>query len=302
MRITPPPSRSSPDGRAAETIRFDQRKYGLPLRVDACEIGDIPRFITAPRAHRLQFHEIALITGGAGSLELDGVDVDVAPGRVLLTGPGEIRRWRLRPGHRDRLSGWLVFFESDFVDGLFGDSGFTESLPLAAAPAAQRSLQLASRSFDGAVEIAAAMRDELRDIRPDSEHALRAETYRLLIALQRLSGARAAPADRARVLAKRFSALVATGLVDATSVGDCARRLGVTPRHLNHCLRRATGRTASETIQARQLLEARRLLLHSELSVGDIAEPLNFRDTSYFVRFFKRRAGTTPRRFRLRAG
>lgn len=300
MRATPPSSHRSVDCRAAATIAFDRQKYGLPLQVDACAIDDIPAFITAPRAHRLQFHEIALITAGAGSLELDGVAVDVAPGRMLLTAPGEIRRWQLRP--ESRLAGLLVFFESDFINGFFGDAAFLESLPLMTAPAAQRSLRLAPRPFDDVAGIAASMRDELREVRADSSHALRAQTYRLLVALQRASGLRAPPADRARAVARRFCGLVEREFLDAGAVSDYARRLGVTTRHLNHCVRRATGRTASETIQARQLLEARRLLLHSELSIGDIAERLNFSDTSYFVRFFKRRVGTTPRRFRVRAG
>ena len=44
-------------------IRFDRRKYGAELQVDACAIGDIPGFITAPtQPHRLAFYEIALIT------------------------------------------------------------------------------------------------------------------------------------------------------------------------------------------------------------------------------------------------
>ena len=298
---TPSPSTVSAGRPAAETIRFDRQKYGVPLLVDACAIDDIPGFITAPRAHRLQFHEIALITGGAGSLELDGVSIDVGAGRALLTGPGEIRRWRLRPAEEARLSGLLVFFEADFINGFFGDPGFLEGLPLLAAPAEWRSLHIGARPFDEIAGIASSMRDELRDVRPDSSHALRAQTYRLLIALQRLSGLLAQPADRARALARRFANLVDAGFREPDSVSDYARRLGVTTRHLNHCVRRATGRTASESIQARQLLEAQRLLLHSELSVGDIAERLNFSDTSYFVRFFKRHVGTTPRRFRIRA-
>ena len=64
----------------------------------------------------------------------------------------------------------------------------------------------------------------------------------------------------------------------------------------------ACGRTASEAIHARRMLEARRLLLHTGLGVGAIAERLNFSDASYFVRFFKRHAGATPREFRVHAG
>jgi AraC-like DNA-binding protein len=43
-------------------------------------------------------------------------------------------------------------------------------------------------------------------------------------------------------------------------------------------------------------------LLHTELPVAEIADRLGFSDASYFVRFFKRLAGTTPRAFRARRG
>lgn len=286
----------------APTIRFDRRKYGDELLVDACTIGDIPGFITGPaRPHRLAFYEIALITSGEGHLDLDGVALPVARGRALLTEPGETRRWRLAPDAAGGLDGLLVFFEADFFNAFFGDRRFVENLPLVAAAAEQRSLAAPARAFDELVTLAGDMRDELRCVRDDSSHALRAQAYRMLVSLQRLGGDLAAsPADAARALARRFAALVDERFALAEGVGGYADRLHVTPRHLNQCVQATLGRTASQTIHARQMLEARRLLLHTDLGVGAIAERLNFSDASYFVRFFKRHAGTTPLAFRRR--
>jgi len=48
-------------------IRFDRRKCRVELMMDARAIADIPGFITGrTRPHRLAFHEIALVTAGAG--------------------------------------------------------------------------------------------------------------------------------------------------------------------------------------------------------------------------------------------
>lgn len=286
----------------APTIRFDRRKYGDELLVDACAISDIPDFITGPaRPHRLAFYEIALVTSGEGQLELDGVALPVARGRALLTEPGETRRWHLAPDTPGRLDGLLVFFEAEFFNAFFGDTRFLENLPLVAAAAQQRSLAAPARTFDELVDLAGDMRDELRCVRDDSSHALRAQAYRLLVSLQRLGGDLAAsPADASRALARRFTALVDERFTLAQGVGEYAELLHVTPRHLNQCVQATVGRTASETIHARQMLEARRLLLHTTLGVGAIAERLNFSDASYFVRFFKRHAGATPLAFRRR--
>ena len=48
----------------------------------------------------------------------------------------------------------------------------------------------------------------------------------------------------------------------------------------------------------RLLLESKRLLYFSSLSVKEIAYTLGFEDASYFVRFFKHLTGTTPLQLR----
>lgn len=283
------------------TIRFDRTKYGRRLLADACQIRSLPRFITAPVAHRLQFYEIALLADGDGCLELDGSTVTIGRRRLLLTRPGEIRRWRL--GTPRRLDGWLAFFEGDFINEFFADSRFLDTLPVVAAPAMQRSVALDQADFDNVADMIGAMGDELNCVRADTSHALRAQMYRLLIAVQRLMTPRADPlADRSRALARRFRDLVEDGFASSTRVSHYAARLHVTPRHLNFCVQAATGRSASDVLAERLFLECRRLLLHSELSMREIADSLNFTDPSYFTRFFKRHAGATPTRFRVAHG
>jgi AraC family transcriptional activator of pobA len=53
-------------------------------------------------------------------------------------------------------------------------------------------------------------------------------------------------------------------------------------------------------VHARQLLEAKRQLLYTNMSVSEIAYALGFEDSAYFTRFFTQRAGCSPRNFRMR--
>ena len=52
----------------------------------------------------------------------------------------------------------------------------------------------------------------------------------------------------------------------------------------------------------RALLEARRLLLYSQMSVADIAYAVGFEDAAYFSRFFARHVGQPPRAYRAGRG
>jgi AraC family transcriptional regulator, transcriptional activator of pobA len=282
------------------SIAFDRRKYGAHLLADACEVASLPHFIKTPRPHRLAFYEIALITSGHGALALDGVAVEVAPYRLCLTEPGEIRSWRL---HRHELGGLLAFFEADLFDEVFADPCFLDKLPIVAAAPAARSIALDKRRFEALADLVGSIVDELRAPDADTTHLLRAQTYQLLVAIQRASGVRAVPPEtRAAQLARRFARLLAERCRFDEPVSAHADRLGVSVRHLNACVRRSTGRTAAETARASVHLQARRLLLQSDRSVTAIAETLGFEDVPYFVRFFKRHAGLTPGRFRAAHG
>ena len=292
-----------------ESIVFDRRKYGTELLVDACEIGAIPGFIKTPRPHRLGFYEVALISEGSGVLDLDDAAADVAPRKILLTAPGEVRRWRLaRPG----LEGLLVFFEAELAESLMGAAGADAGLAVLDVAARERSFATSRRAFDKLLDLAGGMRDELGRLRADSGHALRADTYRLLVDLQRAaapaSGAAAGPSGapaasvRARALAARFDALIEERFRVDQRLASYAERLGVGTRHLGGVVRQVTGQSPAERIRRRQFVEARRLLLDSPLSIGAIAESLNFADASYFTRFFRRHAGVTPLHFRDRSG
>ncbi|MFI5156935.1 MAG: AraC family transcriptional regulator [Chitinophagales bacterium] len=82
-------------------------------------------------------------------------------------------------------------------------------------------------------------------------------------------------------------------------VKDYARRLHVSPGHLNSLAKENTGQKAIELIQGKKLIEAKRLLLYSDLSAKEIAYETGFDDSAYFNRFFKKWNGNTPQQFRL---
>jgi AraC family transcriptional activator of pobA len=59
-----------------------------------------------------------------------------------------------------------------------------------------------------------------------------------------------------------------------------------------------TGMTASEMVQERLVVEAKRILTHVEASIADIANALGFTDSAYFTRLFKKCTGQTTKQFK----
>jgi AraC family transcriptional activator of pobA len=85
-------------------------------------------------------------------------------------------------------------------------------------------------------------------------------------------------------------------------IGVQAAALGVSATSLRLACANVAGRSPSAILDDRALLEARRLLLYSNLTIAQIGYAIGFEDPAYFSRFFTRQAGQPPRRYRERGG
>jgi len=75
--------------------------------------------------------------------------------------------------------------------------------------------------------------------------------------------------------------------------------LRISASKLNSCTTYFSHRTASELINERIILEAKRLLYElCRTSIKEIAYELGFEDNSNFVKHFKRHTGMTPTEYR----
>lgn len=78
------------------------------------------------------------------------------------------------------------------------------------------------------------------------------------------------------------------------SANDFAHQLSVHVNHLNRSIKEVTGRTTSEHISERIIKEAHALLIHTDMTVSEIAFGLGFEHPSYFNNFFKKNTGVPP--------
>lgn len=76
-----------------------------------------------------------------------------------------------------------------------------------------------------------------------------------------------------------------------------AGKLGISSKRLNQILKEKLGKTGMQLIHDRLILEAKRNIIHSEITIKEIAYELGFSDRPYFSRFFKKQTGQTPEEF-----
>jgi AraC family transcriptional activator of pobA len=80
-----------------------------------------------------------------------------------------------------------------------------------------------------------------------------------------------------------------------------AAKLGLSSKRLNQILKDKLDKTGMQLIHDRIILEAKRLIIHSERTIKEIAYQLGFSDRPYFSRFFKKQTGQTPDEFQKQA-
>ncbi|MNR56995.1 HTH-type transcriptional activator Btr [compost metagenome] len=74
--------------------------------------------------------------------------------------------------------------------------------------------------------------------------------------------------------------------------------LFLTPKNLSKKIGLLSKDTPNDIIKNRIILESKRLLAHTTITVKEIAYSLNYQDDAYFVRFFTKNAGISPLSFR----
>lgn len=249
-----------------------------PARGGAPELG----------AHRLNFHELVLVAEGHAEHEVDFVSHPCSPGTLLWVRPGQVQRHFVPK----ELDAWIVWFTPDFPPPL------PDSDRLLSAPFAPVRHQLDEPELARHLELVGQLADESARSAADAD-LLRHLLAALLLRIRRLP----MPADtlnsyEAGETFTLFLRELEESYARTRRVEDYAARLGYTPKTLTRACLAATGHSAKRVIDDRVVLEAKRLLTHTDWTVASISSALGFAEATNFSKFFVRNAGTAPLEFR----
>jgi len=136
------------------------------------------------------------------------------------------------------------------------------------------------------------------------EQIIKGQLYSLLMEIAALyieqdAGTKAGRAStRREEITEKFLELLRDHCKSERSAYYYADRMFITPKYLSATLKKATGRSINSWIEEAVILEAKILLKSTKLTVLQISEDLNFPNSSYFGRFFKKNTGVTPQKYR----
>lgn len=256
--------------------------------------------VTYPHRHD-NFFEILFLTKGTGSHTIDFQQYEVKPFSVFFLSPGQIHELDLSPD----VQGYIFLFTSDFYYFNKTETNKLYELPYffhetLASPPLYLNITDENSDFENWFKKAC---DENNSNEIDKIEVIRAYLDLILVFCKRKY---TQPINfdekhqKGRLLVKKFKQLIEQYCTENLTIKKYAALLFVTPSHLSEVVKSVTGRTSSDLINDRMVLEIKRLLKYSDLTVTEIAYKLNFSDQSYFAKYVKKLSSFSPKELRNR--
>jgi len=265
------------------------------------EVFDTKRHFSVKYPHRHDFFEVLYLMKGSGFHVIDANKYEIQPPCVFFMSPGQAHKLELSSD----IEGYIFIFTADFyllnqsnqnslIEFPFFYTLHQENPPLLLVN--ENDIRFLETLFRQAISETKNSHDfTLELLRSVLDVILTTCAARYKVNENLLNK------GKGQILVKRFFHLIEENNQKNLSMSDYARMIGVTPNHLTQTVKQLTGKTSTQIIKAKQLLEIKRLLVHTNLNVSEIANQLNFEDQSYFTKFFRRETGITPLQYRAEA-
>lgn len=264
------------------------------------EVFDANRHFAVKYPHRHDFFEVLFLSRGAGFHVIDGNKYKIQPPCVFFMSPGQAHKIEFS----NDIEGFIFIFTPEFYLIEYNNPNRLIEFPFFFTIRQDNPpLQLSVPSDIHFLENL--FKRGIAEVEKGETFSI--ELLHSILDLILTTCASLYPADqnalsgKGHMLVKRFFQLVEENYERNLSVAQYADQMAITPNHLTQTVTQLTGKTSSQIIKAKQILEVKRLLVHTNLSVTEIATRLNFPDQSYFAKFFKRETGISPLQYRSKS-
>ena len=96
----------------------------------------------------------------------------------------------------------------------------------------------------------------------------------------------------------QFKSLVEQQYIQSRNADFYANKMGISYKHLNSICKEIINSTAKQFIDAFIVLEAKRRLVNSSVKSTELAFNMGFEEPTNFVKYFKKKTGLTPNKFK----
>jgi AraC-like DNA-binding protein len=258
--------------------------------------GRVRRLLESP--HRLEFYNIIFMEKTPGVHYVDFRLWPFEEGALLFVSKGQVHAFQVHPDRR----GFAILFTESFMSKNLIRSNL---LSLHRLYNYHLHPPVIQPSEMGGVDFGSLVREMHREYTAPDDFA-KEEILRLLLKLLLVKAERAkntlidARRSGATQLEKfaAFKRLVESRFAETRNARDFASMMHMSYKRLNEISKNVSGKTAKSFVDSFVILESKRLLATTDLSVKELSYHMGFDEPTNFVKFFKKHARRTPSQFR----
>lgn len=248
-------------------------------------------------SHKHNFFICILFTKGIGNHQIDFNTYPIQPGSVFFLRPGQIHHWEFET----QPEGYIFLHTQDFYENLYLN-GKLNQFPFYSSIKNPPLLALSQQEINN---VTPRFEELIGEFRNNTRHYINLKIVSLLsliyIEMSRFytfssQSVKIVSPINMRIITK-LQAFIEMHYKEEKSPGFYAGKLFMTTKHLNRVVKTSLSKTTTDLITDRVVLEAKRLMVHSENSMAAISYELGFQDYAYFSRVFKRTTGISPKKF-----
>jgi AraC family transcriptional regulator, transcriptional activator of pobA len=259
--------------------------------------GRLHNWEIRPHTHR-DLHQLLVVLDGAGEMRAENTPYPIPVPSLVIVPAGVVHAFVFQKDTR----GYVVTLaESALADLAVREPAFRALFDGAIAVGLEHSALEAHELEEAVVRL----QREFQWAAPAHVAATEARLVTLLVsavrATHQLHGTLRGTRGPRAALVARFRQAVEANLRAGWEVNRYAKALGVTPARLRDACLEVTGRPPTHIVHERLILEAKRSLKYTNMTIAETAYDLGFSDPAYFSRFFSERVGVSPAEFRRRA-
>jgi AraC family transcriptional activator of pobA len=281
-----------------EIIKYEFRG-GLPVEFEIVDVASLLKRhkTTMVKPHRTGFYHIIWVRE-SGSHVVDFSTIDLQENTLLFVNKETVQSF----DPQVELNAKAILFTSSFFAASEADVRFLNQTILFNDLGTSPTVQISAGNFPAFDALFSLMEREAAKQQDDYQSKILGSLlYSFLILAERekrlQSGVALKPtAERDHLYA--FRVLLESNYRSNRQVNFYAATLSITERRLNQAIFKTLGKTVKQAIDDRVILEAKRLMAHTSLSIKEIGFTLGFEESTNFIKYFKKHTACTPVEFR----
>ncbi len=246
--------------------------------------------------HKVSFYSIAIITEGEGTHSINYKEYPYQKGTVFT-----LRKNNIHKFYKSNASGKFLVFTEDFIIQYADKSETLKLFQLFNEMLGSPKIQLNNTDFNEIYLMLNQIKKEFSSTKDNySTPIIRSLLQVLVLKLFRIKSKENRSFENKNYYLKfiKLQEFIEKECFESKKVSFYANKMGLTSKTLNNITQSIIGKSVKAFIDEIVILQIKRLLINSELSLTEIAYQSGFDLPTNFFKYFRKKTGQTPKEFK----